>query len=175
MKLLMSVFNLDGGSIYFDFNGRERLYVDKNVRKMFAYVPQGNFLLSGTIRENVTFVCPNATDEEIRRALDLACAGDFTDKLPKGMETVLGERGVGLSEGQIQRLSIARALLTEAPILLLDECTSALDEETEKQLLTNLKNLQNKTCIIITHKKAALAICNKEVCIEDKKIKVKEM
>jgi ATP-binding cassette subfamily B protein len=142
---------------------------------MFAYVPQGNFLLSGTIRENVTFVCPNATDEEIRRALDLACAGDFTDKLPKGMETVLGERGVGLSEGQIQRLSIARALLTEAPILLLDECTSALDEETEKQLLTNLKNLQNKTCIIITHKKAALAICNKEVCIEDKKIKVKEM
>jgi ATP-binding cassette subfamily B protein len=170
MKLLMSVFKLDSGSIYLDTVDKNKIYVDKSLRKMFAYVPQGNFLLSGTIRENITFVCPDATDEEIYKVLDLACARDFVDKLPQGLETKLGERGVGLSEGQVQRLAIARALLTEAPILLLDECTSALDEETEKLLLTNLKELKNKTCIIITHKKAALAICNKEVCIEDKKI-----
>ena len=151
----------------------EKMYVDKNLRRMFAYVPQGNFLLSGTIRENLTFVAQDATDKEIYRCLDLACA-DFLKDLPKGLETRLGERGVGLSEGQIQRLAIARALLTGAPILLLDECTSALDEETEKKLLTNLKRLKNKTCIIITHKKAALSICNKEVIIEDKKIVVKE-
>ncbi|MGN0476954.1 MAG: ABC transporter ATP-binding protein, partial [Ruminococcus sp.] len=173
MKLLMSVFPIDGGSIYMTLNNGEKMYVDKNLRRMFAYVPQGNFLLSGTIRENLTFVAPNATDEDIYRCLDLACA-DFMNDLPKGLETRLGERGVGLSEGQIQRLAIARALLTEAPILLLDECTSALDEETEKKLLTNLKMLKNKTCIIITHKKAALSICNKEVIIRDKKIVVKE-
>lgn len=173
MKLLMSVFRIDGGSIYMTLINGEKMYVDKNLRRMFAYVPQGNFLLSGTIRENLTFVAQDATDEEIYRCLDLACA-DFLKDLPKGLETRLGERGVGLSEGQIQRLAIARALLTEAPILLLDECTSALDEETEKKLLTNLKMLKNKTCIIITHKKAALSICNKEVIIKDKKIVVKE-
>ena len=173
MKLLMSVFRIDGGSIYMTLINGEKMYVDKNLRRMFAYVPQGNFLLSGTIRENLTFVAQDATDEDIYRCLDLACA-DFMNDLPKGLETRLGERGVGLSEGQIQRLAIARALLTGAPILLLDECTSALDEETEKKLLTNLKMLKNKTCIIITHKKAALSICNKEVIIEDKKIVVKE-
>lgn len=173
MKLLMSVFRIEGGSIYMTLINGEKMYVDKNLRRMFAYVPQGNFLLSGTIRENLTFVAQDATDEDIYRCLDLACA-DFMNDLPKGLETRLGERGVGLSEGQIQRLAIARALLTGAPILLLDECTSALDEETEKKLLTNLKRLKNKTCIIITHKKAALSICNKEVIIEDKKIVVKE-
>ena len=173
MKLLMSVFRIDDGSIYMTLNNGEKMYVDKNLRRMFAYVPQGNFLLSGTIRENLTFVAPNATDDDIYRCLDLACA-DFLKDLPKGLETRLGERGVGLSEGQIQRLAIARALLTEAPILLLDECTSALDEETEKKLLTKLKMMKNKTCIIITHKKAALSICNKEVIIKDKKIVVKE-
>ncbi len=174
MKLLMSVFRLDKGEIYFSLNNGEKVFVDRNVRKMFAYVPQGNFLLSGTIRENVTFVCPDATDEEIYDALSLSCA-DFIDTLPEGLETRLGERGVGLSEGQIQRLAIARALLTGAPILLLDECTSALDEKTEQKLLRNLKNLKNKTCLIITHKRSALAICNKEVIIENKKIIVNDM
>ena len=172
MKLLMSVFRLNDGEIYFTLENGQKIYIDKNVRKMFAYVPQGNFLLSGTIKENVTFVCPDATDEEIYQALHLACA-DFIDTLPDGLETRLGERGVGLSEGQVQRLAIARALLTKAPILLLDECTSALDESTEQKLLTNLKNIANKTCLIITHKRSALAICNKEVVIENKKIIIK--
>lgn len=175
MKLLMSVFRVESGSIYFELDNGEKVYVDRNIRCMFAYVPQGNFLLSGTIRENVAFVCPNASDEEIYDVLHLACADDFISNLPDGLNTQLGERGIGLSEGQVQRLAIARALLTGSPILLLDECTSALDEKTEKQLLKNLKDLKNKTCIIITHKKAALTICNKEVQIADKKIKVKEI
>ena len=173
MKLLMSVFNVSSGEIYLDLKDNKKLYIDKNSRKMFAYVPQGNFLLSGTIRDNLLIVSPNATDEEIHTSLKIACA-DFVDTLPSGLDTMLGERGIGLSEGQVQRLAIARAILTKSPILLLDECTSALDEETEKRLLQNLVNLQNKTCMIITHKKAALSICNKEVCIEDKKIIVKE-
>lgn len=173
MKLLMSVFNVSSGEIYLDLKDNKKLYIDKNSRKMFAYVPQGNFLLSGTIRDNLLIVSPNATDEEIHTSLKIACA-DFVDTLPSGLDTILGERGIGLSEGQVQRLAIARAILTKSPILLLDECTSALDEETEKRLLQNLVNLQNKTCMIITHKKAALSICNKEVCIEDKKIIVKE-
>ena len=173
MKLLMSVFNVSSGEIYLDLKDNKKLYIDKNSRKMFAYVPQGNFLLSGTIRDNLLIVSPNATDEEIHASLKIACA-DFVDTLPSGLDTILGERGIGLSEGQVQRLAIARAILTKSPILLLDECTSALDEETEKRLLQNLVNLQNKTCMIITHKKAALSICNKEVCIEDKKIIVKE-
>lgn len=173
MKLLMSVFKLDNGEIYFQRKNGERVYIDKNVRKMFAYVPQGNFLLSGTIRENLKFVAPEATDREIYRSLDIACA-DFMKDLPQGLETLLGERGIGLSEGQVQRLAIARAILTKAPVLLLDECTSALDEETEKRLLKNLMGLQNKTCIVITHKPAALSICNKEVKIQDKKIVVKD-
>lgn len=173
MKLLMSVFSVDSGEIYLKLNNSEKLYIDKNTRKMFAYVPQGNFLLSGTIRDNLLIVSPNATDEEIKSSLIISCA-NFVDDLPNGLDTVLGERGIGLSEGQVQRLAIARAVLSKAPVLLLDECTSALDEETEKHLLQNLVNLKNKTCMIITHKKAALSICNKEVCIENKKITVKE-
>lgn len=173
MKLLMSVFQLDDGKIYLSLNSGEKIYVDRNVRKMFAYVPQGNFLLSGTIRENLKFVAPEVTDDQIYHSLNIACA-DFMGGLPDGLDTKLGERGVGLSEGQIQRLAIARAILTEAPVLLLDECTSALDEDTEKKLLKNLMDLKNKTCIIITHKKAALSICNKEVKIVDKKIIVEE-
>ena len=174
MKLLMSVFRLDSGEIYLSLKENKKIYVDKNIRKIFAYVPQGNFLLSGTIRENLQFVAPNATDEEIYNSLYIACA-DFMGSLPEGLDTKLGERGVGLSEGQIQRLAIARAILTGAPILLLDECTSALDEATEKRLLKNLKELKNKTCLIITHKNAALSICNKEVRIHNKKIMVEEL
>ena len=94
--------------------------------------------------------------------------------MPEGLETVIGERGVGLSEGQLQRLAIARSLLSKAPVMLLDEATSALDENTEKQFLTNLKELENKTCIIVSHKKAALEICNKHVQIEDAKIVLEE-
>lgn len=137
-------------------------------------MPQGNFLLSGTIKENLTFINSDVTEDEINRAVQIACADSFINDLPDGLNTVIGERGVGLSEGQLQRLAIARSLLSKSPIMLLDEATSALDEATEKQFLTNLKDLKNKTCIIVSHKKAALDICNKCVQIIDSKIVTEE-
>lgn len=169
MKLLLSVYQPKKGRIYVHTPEKEYI-VDKSLRKLFSYVPQGNFLLSGTLRENIAFVAPDATDEDILNAAKIACAYDFISELPEGLDTVIAEHGGGLSEGQVQRVAIARAILTGAPIILLDEATSALDEETEIQLLHKLRELQNKTCIIISHKKAAEQICDKVVTIADKKI-----
>lgn len=169
MKLLLSVYQPLKGRIYIR-TSKDEYKVDKSMRKLFSYVPQGNFLLSGTLRENIAFVAPDATEEDIMDAARVACAYDFISELPQGLDTVISERGGGLSEGQVQRVAIARALLTEAPVILLDEATSALDEATEAQLLHNLRELKNKTCIIISHKKAALSICDKTVTIENKKI-----
>ena len=142
-------------------------------RKLFAYVPQGNFLFAGTIYENLTFFADEeggqVCDERIKAALNTACA-DFVFSLPEGLQTPLSERGGGLSEGQLQRLAVARAILSDRPILLLDEATSALDSETEERLLANIKNLQNKTCIIVTHRPAALTIADRVLAIEDKRI-----
>lgn len=170
-KLLLGVIPVDSGEIHIVSGGRE-YGIDKYIRPMFAYVPQGNMLFSGTIRENLKFVNGNATDEEIMKAAAVCCADSFISELPDGLDTVLLENGQGLSEGQIQRLAIARAVLTGAPVLLLDEATSALDEATEKQLLSNIRDLKEKTCIIISHKAAAYEICNKELKISDKKIVV---
>ena len=172
-KLLLGVFPLDSGEIIFKFSDGTSMPVDTNTRKFFSYVPQGNFLLSGSIRENIAFINSDATDEEIWRAIRFACA-DFIAELPEGLDTVIGEKGLGLSEGQVQRVAIARAILSNAPVILLDEATSALDEMTELRLLENIKNLSDKTCILISHKKAANAVCNKEVRIIDKKITVFE-
>lgn len=172
-KLLLGVFPLDGGEIYLNLKDGHKLTVDTNTRKFFSYVPQGNFLLSGSIRDNIAFINFDATDEEIWRAVRFACA-DFIAELPKGLDTVIGEKGLGLSEGQVQRVAIARAILSDAPVILLDEATSALDEMTELRLLENIKTLSDKTCILISHKKAANQVCNKEVRIVDKKITVIE-
>jgi ATP-binding cassette subfamily B protein len=169
MKLLLSVYQPLEGRIY--IHTAERDYaVDKSLRKLFSYVPQGNFLLSGTLRENIAFVAPDASDSDIMEAARIACAEDFIRELPEGLDTVIAEHGGGLSEGQVQRVAIARAILTGAPIILLDEATSALDEDTELKLLHNLRDLKNKTCVIISHKKAAEQICDKVVTIRDKKI-----
>lgn len=171
LKLLLGVIYPESGEITIKSVDYERV-ADKSTRDLFSYVPQGNMLLSGTLRENITFMCEGKTDEEIDRAITLSCADEFIRELPEGLETTVGERGLGLSEGQIQRIAIARAILYDAPILLLDEATSALDEGTEERLLRNLRGLDNRTCIIITHKPAALNVCNKEIRIEDKKIKI---
>ena len=171
MKLLLSVYKPLSGEIYIQTHDG-RYTVDKSLRKLFSYVPQGNFLLSGTLRENIAFVAPDATDDDIMRAAEIACASGFIGELPEGLDTVISERGGGLSEGQVQRVAIARAILTKAPVILLDEATSALDEDTEAQLLKNLRKLRDKTCIIISHKKAAFAVCDKTVTIDDKKITV---
>lgn len=169
LKLLLGVLNVQGGKIELERNDGS-IPVDKHTRRLFSYVPQGNMLLSGTIRDNLTFIHTDVSDEEIRNAIHISCADKFISELPQGLETVIGEKGLGLSEGQVQRLAIARSMLSESPVLLLDEATSALDEETEKAFLKNLKELKNVTCIIVSHKKAALEICNKHVRIEDSKI-----
>ena len=166
LKLLLGVYRPKEGMITIETE-RGEYAADAGTRRLFAYVPQGNLLLSGSIRENVAFFSAEASDEEIMRAARIACADGFIEELPNGLDTVIGEHGLGLSEGQAQRLAVARALLTRAPVLLLDEATSALDAETEKKLLENLRSGGFETVVIITHKPAALAVCDKELRIED--------
>ena len=149
------------------------LPITAKTRGLFAYVPQGNFLFSGTIYENLTFFCDELgeeTDKKIQTALKTACA-EFVWELPQGLQTRLGEDGEGLSEGQTQRLAVARAILSNRPILLLDEATSALDSETEQRLLENIRLLQDKTCLIVTHRPAALQIADKVLTVENQSIK----
>lgn len=174
LKLLLGVFKLENGDIYLNMKDGSKITVDCNLRRLFSYVPQGNFLLSGTIRDNIAFIKEDATDEEIRQAVEFACA-DFIFDLPDGLNTVIGEKGLGLSEGQVQRVAIARAIVSGAPVILLDEATSALDEQTELKLLENIKKLTDKTCILISHKKAANAMCDKEVRIVEGKIVVYDL
>lgn len=167
-KLLLSVFKPTNGNITLD-----EISLNETHRGLFAYVPQGNFLFSGTIYENLTFFAEeNALPEDsekIAQALKVACA-EFVYELPEGLHTPLLERGSGLSEGQLQRLAVARAILSQRPILLLDEATSALDEDTEKQLLENIKGLQNRTCLIVTHRPAALSIADRILTVDNGKI-----
>ncbi len=170
IKLLLGIYSLDSGDVYLDTQD-EKIALDNSTRTMFSYVPQGNMIFSGTLRDNITFINGEASEEEIARAIKISMCNEFIDKLPQGLETVVGENGVGLSEGQVQRIAIARAILTKAPILLLDEATSALDENTEKIVLDNLKGIAGATIIIVSHKKAAISICDKNIQIKDKKIK----
>ena len=150
--------------------GGDRIPVSASTRKLFAYVPQGNTIIEGTIAENLRLIKPNATDDEIISALKLSCAYDFVKDLPEGINSYVGESGKGFSEGQVQRISVARALIKDAPILLFDEVTSALDEETERRLLNNIRTyLRNKTVIFVTHKLNALEISDRIFKIENKK------
>ena len=170
MKMLLGVFKPQNGEIKLYTKNGKYVNAGPDTRSLFSYVPQGNYLFSGTLRENILLVHPHATEEEIEKALKLSDIYDFVKHLPQGLDTVIGEKGLGISEGQAQRLAIARAILSNAPILLLDEATSALDAETEKRVLDNIKRQSKKTCIIITHKKAALQVCNREFVIENKQL-----
>ena len=124
------------------------------------------------MRENLLFINEKAEESEIARALSCACAQEFVSALPDGLETKIGENGFGLSEGQVQRLAIARALLTGAPVLLLDEATSALDVSTERELLFNLRGMGGKTVILITHKQAAETLADAVITIKNKEVSV---
>lgn len=159
LKLLLGIFRPEGGRLYLD-GEQGQVTLDRSTRRLFAYVPQGNLLLSGTLRENLTIVKPEAGEEEIRQAIYVSAMDEFLPQLPMGLDTPLGESGAGLSEGQAQRLAIARAVLGGAPILLLDECTSALDGETEQRVLQRLRDLPDRTCIAVTHRPAAAALCD---------------
>ena len=158
LKLLLGMYPPDSGEITVDGQPLTAAW-----RGLFAYVPQGNALMHGTIRDIVSFADPaHAGDEErLGQALRTACAEEFVSGLEQGADTELGERGAGLSEGQMQRVAIARAIFSGRPVLLLDESTSALDAETEEQLLKNLRGLTDRTVIIVTHRPAALAICDR--------------
>lgn len=168
MKILLGVFQPTEGSVDLELDDNSIMEINSKTRPLFSYVPQGNYLFSGTLRENIMLANKKATQDEIEKALKISCVKNFVDKLPKGLDTVIGEKGLGISEGQAQRFAIARALISNAPILLLDEATSALDIETEKEVLKEIKKLTEKTVIIVTHKKAALEVCNKQVVIKDK-------
>ncbi len=164
LKLLICLYPLDSGQRYVLIDGK-RESLTEQWQRLFAYVPQGNHLMSGTIREVVAFADKEKMNDSaaVARALEVACAERFVSELQDGVDTLLGERGLGLSEGQMQRLAIARAVFSEHPILMLDECTSALDEETERNLLQSLRSMTDKTVLIVTHRPAALKICDKVI------------
>lgn len=168
VKLLLSIFQPQEGKIYLKTkNGN--IPVSCQTRSLFAYVPQGNLILSGTIRENITFACGAASEEEIIKSAKIAQIWDFIESLEDGLDTKIGEKGLGLSEGQVQRIAIARAILYDAPVLLLDEATSALDSDTEIALLRAIRSMTDKTCILVSHKKAAFEICDRVLYVEKKR------
>ena len=167
LLLLMGLYSLDRGRRFLCMNSGE-IPLTAAYRRMFAFVPQGNMLMNGSIRDVVTFSEAEADEERLHWALSMACADEFADDLNR----VLGEEGTGLSEGQKQRLALARAIYSTHPILLLDEATSALDERTERQVLGNLRKMTGKTIVIVTHRKTALDICDRVVSLEPKVIAV---
>lgn len=174
LKLMLGIFPPADGKLYLDCPG-DAVPLSRNTRHILSYVPQGNLLLSGTLRENLTIVRPDATDEEIEQAMYISCMNDYLPQLPNGLDTVLGESGAGLSEGQSQRLAIARAILSNAPILLLDEGTSALDAQTEQTVLERIRGLHDRTCIIVTHRPAAIDLCDWNLEVKDSQIYAKHI
>lgn len=165
MRLILALLTPDEGAVSF-YDGEAKVVASPQTRCNVVYVPQGNTLMSGTIRDNLLMGKPKATEEEMREALHVAAA-DFVFDLPDGLNTLCGERGAGLSEGQAQRIAVARGLLREGGLLLLDEPTASLDSETEMLLLQRLSdNLNGRTVILITHREAAAKLCGAEVKIE---------
>lgn len=176
LRMLLSIIRPKQGAAYIcagnktPENGAECMDLTASTRQLFAYVPQGNTMFSGTIADNMRNVKEDATDEEIVEALKIACAWEFVERLPQGIHSEIKERGGGFSEGQAQRLSIARAILKRAPILLLDESTSALDMATERRVLQNImQDKYPRTTIVTTHRPTVLNICNRVYSIGDRK------
>lgn len=167
-KLLLGILKPSDGRIAINFSDGSAPACAQ-LRKMFSYVPQGNMIISGTIRENIAFLDAGGDGERVVCAAKNACIWDYISELPDGLDTVLGEGGMGLSEGQVQRIAIARAFYHGAPIILLDEATSALDEATELEILKNIKAMKDKTCFIITHRPGAFEICDRKILLENKK------
>ena len=171
VRLIMAFTNKAAGTIEFYNVHGDREKANASARDFISYVPQGNTLFSGTIRENIRMGRLDATEEEIMEALKGASADGFVSGLPKGVDTVIGEKGHGISEGQAQRIAIARALVRKAPFLILDEATSSLDEETELRVLEGIRSWNPApTCLLITHRRSVLQYCDREICIENKKL-----
>ena len=171
IRLILGLIRPEKGqAVMIGSDGRE-VAMNAETRHLFAYVPQGNTILSGTIAENMRMVKEDATDEEIIEALKVSCAWDFVEKMPDTIQSKIGERGRGFSEGQAQRIAIARAVLRDAPILLLDEATSALDVTTERRVLRNIISQKpNKTCIVTTHRPSVLNMCQRVYRVMETKV-----
>ena len=172
IRLMLGLVHPQEGCIYLQNAEGEKMQMNAETRVFFSYVPQGNTILSGSIAENLRMGKENATDAELEEVLKAACAWDFVEGMPEGVYSSVGERGRGLSEGQAQRIAIARAILRDAPILLLDEATSALDVATERQVLKNiLQRSPKKTCILTTHRPSVLMMCQRVYQVSDHTIR----
>lgn len=168
LRLLLGLVDPCGGSAELVGETGARYPISAGTRCAFSYVPQGNSIFAGTVAQNLRLVCPNATREDMEQALKAACAWEFVSQFPDGLEHQLGAGGRGISEGQAQRIAIARALLRKAPILLLDEATSGLDVETEQQLMKNLRSSGlARTCILVTHRPGSTKFCSRAYRISD--------
>ena len=171
IRLILGLIHPDQGHAVLKASNGKTVELNADTRHLFAYVPQGNAILQGTIAENMRMVKEDATDEEIIEALKISCAWDFVQKIPDTINCKIGERGRGFSEGQAQRISIARAILRDAPILLLDEATSALDITTERQVLKNIiQQKPNKVCIVTTHRPSVLNMCQRVYRVMETKV-----
>ena len=162
LNLILGLYHPQKGTVRVGNPGGKELRASSSTRCMFSYIPQGNTMFSGTIADNMRMVKPEATDEEIREALEAACAWEFVEKLDQGMDTEVRERGTRFSEGQKQRLSIARALLADAPVMILDEATSALDVATERRVLRQIiKKEPDRTVIVAAHRPSVFSMCSR--------------
>ena len=171
IRLMLGLVRPSSGRIFLQAENGPDIDMNAETRRQFSYVPQGNTVMAGTVAENLRLVKENATDEELTEVLNLACAWDFVSQLPGGLNSPVGERGRGLSEGQAQRIAIARAILRDAPVLLLDEATSALDVATERQVLRNIiQRRPNKTCIVTTHRPSVLGLCQRVYRVTDRQV-----
>lgn len=171
IRMFLGLITPSSGEAVLKDSNQNIYQLDASTRHLFAYVPQGNTIFSGTIAENLRMVKEDATDEQIIMALKSACAYDFVMKLENGINSVIGTRGKGLSEGQAQRIAIARAILKDAPILLLDEATSALDVTTERKVLNNIiLNHPHKICIVTTHRPSVLNMCSRVYRVMDTRL-----
>lgn len=168
IKIMMCIYPLRSGRRFL-ITSEGEIPLESKWGRMFAYVPQGNHLMSGSVRDVITFSNPSCRDNEeaILQALHISCSDEFVGELENGVDTLLGERGAGLSEGQMQRLAIARAVFSNAPIILLDEATSALDGPTESRVINRLRRMTDRTVVIVTHRRAALSICDKIIKFSD--------
>ncbi len=171
IRLILGLIRPESGQAYIQASNGKLVEMNADTRHLFAYVPQGNTILSGTIAENMRMVKEDATDEEIIEALKIGCAWDFVKDIPDTINANIGERGRGFSEGQAQRIAISRAVLRDSPVLLLDEATSALDVTTERKVLKNIiKQRPNKTCIVTTHRPSVLNMCQRVYRVMETKV-----
>ena len=171
IRLILGLIRPQDGNVTLCASDGSEIPMNAETRHLFAYVPQGNTIISGTIAENMRMVKEDATDEEIIEALKVSYAWDFVEKMPDTINSNVGERGRGLSEGQAQRIAIARAVLRDAPVLLLDEATSALDVTTERKVLRNIiRQHPNKTCIVTTHRPSVLNLCQRVYRVMETKV-----